>query len=334
MRFRSPDTLPVMLVETSLFLGIIGALAVVYFKEDRIERKLDSLLQNQGVQRTSVDHSELVPDQTHIVPPQEFTDPSKKDESAPQQEPILVKIDVLEQFSSAVKQLSDDRVVVRAAAVQSLKKIMALDWTYSWPTVEIFSEIIRNRTVEDTPENGALPDLPLDVQTMMTVIARRDKLQETYEMRLDLTGAPLMKARLREMDFNANVFEGTDLREADLAKVDFRWVQLRGADLRGANLSGALLNHSDLRDVKLEGARFSGANLRETDFSGRDLSGMDFRGAIFLDVNLKGTQLRGTNLRGADLRHAKNITARQIEEAITDEWTLFPSKDDAEPEKP
>jgi len=86
---------------------------------------------------------------------------------------------------------------------------------------------------------------------------------------------------------------------------------LEDRDFQGVNFLKANLSGSDLR-----GASFNDANLRYTDFSGCDLRGADFGGANLLLADLTG----------ATLTDAKGLSTEQIEDAITDETTVLPSR--------
>jgi len=55
------------------------------------------------------------------------------------------------------------------------------------------------------------------------------------------------------------------------------------------------------------------------------MAGTDATNAILRDVDFDGAILRGTILRGADLTGAKNLTVRQLSEAIIDDRTVLPS---------
>jgi uncharacterized protein YjbI with pentapeptide repeats len=76
------------------------------------------------------------------------------------------------------------------------------------------------------------------------------------------------------------------------------------------DLHGAFIRRTDL----------SGANLADASFSGADCTGVNFRGA-----NFRGTVLKGTILRGADLTEARNLTWKQLAEAVIDDTTVLPA---------
>lgn len=82
----------------------------------------------------------------------------------------------------------------------------------------------------------------------------------------------------------------------------------RNAD-RTLDIHGAFVRRTDL----------SGASLR-----GANMAGADASNAIFRNVDFEGAVLRGTVLRGADLSGAKNLTPKQLAEAIIDDHTILP----------
>jgi len=103
-----------------------------------------------------------------------------------------------------------------------------------------------------------------------------DELRAAYEFGerefqgVDLSGAYLWRACLREGDFRGAKFEDADLSDADLSGANFE-----DADLSGANFEDANLENSDLRNTDLRGANLAGAYL-----VGAKLEGANLEGAI------------------------------------------------------
>jgi hypothetical protein len=92
---------------------------------------------------------------------------------------------------------------------------------------------------------------------------------------------------------------GANLEGAALKEVD-----LRGADLRGANLQGADLQGANLRKANLEGALLFRADLRKADLQaallwGADLKGANLEGADCTTANLTKANFEGAKLKGA-----------------------------------
>lgn len=84
---------------------------------------------------------------------------------------------------------------------------------------------------------------------------------------------------------------GANLGGVDLRGAKLGWAILREADLRGATLREANLARADLRRADLRGANLDRANLLRA----------DLRGANLLGANMSKTGLGGAILRGAIL---------------------------------
>lgn len=85
------------------------------------------------------------------------------------------------------------------------------------------------------------------------------------------------------------------------------------------------LHGISLREVYLPFAKLSGAFLYECDFEGSLLCNADLRGSWLWRSNLKRVNFDGADLRGADLSGAIGVTIDQVEAAIFDEQTRWPS---------
>lgn len=129
-------------------------------------------------------------------------------------------------------------------------------------------------------------------------------MQWSSLQRADLTGANLSQTNL-----SAANLRGTNLWEADLQMANLKNASLQGANLKQANLRGA-----DLTSTSLQGANLSGADLQKAKLPAANLTG----------ANLSGANLRSVDLRGADLREVKNITMKQLAQAIVDRRTRLP----------
>ncbi len=139
-------------------------------------------------------------------------------------------------------------------------------------------------------------------------------LRDAILKRADLRGADLRHvnlegATLTRADLSGANLEGANLHlaildTANLSGLDLRQVNLEGAKLKGANLQrvdlrGTVLRDADLRFAHLDSANLEGANLRLAILDTTNLSGLDLR-----RVNLEGAKLRGANLQGVNLRGA------------------------------
>ena len=90
------------------------------------------------------------------------------------------------------------------------------------------------------------------------------------------------------------------LIDKDKPIIDLSGANLERANLREADLQGAHLVRINLREADLSGANLMRTNLQETDLSGAHLEGAHLEGA-----HLEGASLDGADLSGADLTEAK-----------------------------
>ena len=157
----------------------------------------------------------------------------------------------------------------------------------------------------------------------LTVLHRLDNrrkgtlLQFLYEAGLihkdkpsvDLQGADLMKALMREKD----------LHGAMLAKVQLNGANLRNANLSGADLSDASLGawlevlsldeYEEIDDAREDRTLLSRANLSGANLRNADLDSADFSRANLSKATLDGAKLGHTDLSEADLTEASLIGA-------------------------
>ncbi|MCR8547018.1 pentapeptide repeat-containing protein [Salipiger sp. P9] len=117
---------------------------------------------------------------------------------------------------------------------------------------------------------------------------------------IDLSGANLQGAMLRQRDFRGALFARAQMQGAK-----FRSAKLNGANFEYAALQAAQLNWADLRCVKLNFAQFQVADLMRTDLREAELSCIQAQGAKFRGAKLQGANLEQAQLQGADLRYVE-----------------------------
>lgn len=94
--------------------------------------------------------------------------------------------------------------------------------------------------------------------------------------------------------------------------------------LRGENGGQrASLSFMDLSNMDLRGANLSHADLFYNDLHNSDLSYVDLNNACLIGSDLRCANMRGVNLTGAYLYGANLCGAKNINDAIWDESTLF-----------
>jgi uncharacterized protein YjbI with pentapeptide repeats len=160
---------------------------------------------------------------------------------------------------------------------------------------------------------------------------REGTIDETTLRFVDLSGANLSGANLKEANLSGAILRGAKLIQAILSgailrRADLSWAILSGADLSWANLSEANLSEANLSGAYLRGAILSEANLSGADLSWANLSEAylseaDLSGAILSEADLSGANLSGAILRKAILRKA--ILRRAILSGAILRWAIL-----------
>ncbi|MBW4560471.1 MAG: pentapeptide repeat-containing protein [Mojavia pulchra JT2-VF2] len=255
---------------------------------------------------------------------------------------------IAERFMSAIAQLGHEKIETRAGAIYALERVSQDFPEEHWTIMEILTAFVRENTSikekeQSRHEDSALaqfdkhkaetyrtqqPDLNFhpestkirtDIQVALTVITRRNSLQDRENQKLDLRntdirGADLLEANLEGLDLRGSNLSGADLRGCNLIGADLDGAKLtasilyeanlRGANLRGANLCWANLNRANLTGANLRGANLTGASLRAANFQGANLYKANLQQAILKLANLSGAKLFLANLQGAKLGKA------------------------------
>jgi hypothetical protein len=169
----------------------------------------------------------------------------------------------MEEFGAADAK-GQRKLEVRLGGIYSLERIAKDSQRDHWTIMEAFCTYVRENAPRKPHDSGGKEqpvDLSVhsraDIQTVITVLGRRDRKDEGDDQVLRLANSSL---------------RGVDFRKADFARAEFRSAHLRWADLTGANFSMADLRSADL----------IAATLWETNLEGAYLSGADLSGARYL----------------------------------------------------
>ncbi|MDF5708962.1 MAG: pentapeptide repeat-containing protein [Nostoc sp. S4] len=233
---------------------------------------------------------------------------------------------IAERFMGAIAQLGHEKIETRTGAIYALERVAQDFPKEHWTIMEILTAFVRENTPiqqvkpEQQPEyspiiysnrrksgsrstqqlhpnfHQEIAKIRTDIQAALTVIARRNLLEDPKDQKLDL--------------------RNTDIRRADLVGANLQQVDLRGADLSGADLRGA-----DLSEADLEGARLIRSILYETKLLKTSLHGADLCWANLNRANMCGANLRSANLCGASLR-AANLQGTNLYKANLQQATL------------
>jgi uncharacterized protein YjbI with pentapeptide repeats len=247
-----------------------------------------------------------------------------------------------ERFAAAIRDLSDDRLDVRLAAIYGLEGMLRGPAPDSRLVAELLTGYVRSEAPARPGEPGTEP-LQLQVrapavQAVMSVLGRipmpeRDvlplqlngtdlrrasllgaRLRHAVLTDALLDGAVLTAAHLQDSFLNRAVLDGAVLGNAHLERAVLLEASLRGTVLVGAYLDDAALGGANLDGAHLLGARLPGANLDRASMEeavmisahleGATVTAARLGGAVLTAAHLGGADLAGSDLRLADLRRA------------------------------
>ncbi|WP_432520580.1 pentapeptide repeat-containing protein [Kineococcus sp. SYSU DK006] len=201
---------------------------------------------------------------------------------------------------------------------------------------------VRSRVAQGSSRQGTLTATPriqppVDVQTALTILGRRDiDFEEDAELKVavDLARTDLRGAYLREARLPKAFLEGAHLEDADLEGADLRDAELDGAHLEGAYMPGVVLQGALLQRAHLQGADLMGAQARGASFAQAHLEGADLGVAYLQGANLEGARLQGANftatrlqgarLKAADMTGALTLTQGQLDTVRVSRDTRIP----------
>lgn len=139
--------------------------------------------------------------------------------------------------------------------------------------------------------------------------ASRLRLVESRLGTVDLTGASLEHALLRDVLVTDGSWANVRARGVTLRRVRLERVRLTGAELRESAIDDVTfvdcrLDLTSFRHAKLSSVRFQGCRLEEADFQGATLSSCVFDDCVltrssWADATLVRSEMRGVDLAGA-----------------------------------
>jgi Pentapeptide repeats (8 copies) len=256
---------------------------------------------------------------------------------------------VTERFTKAIDQLGavnergEKQLEIRLGGIYALERIARDSPKDYWPIMEVLTAYVRenapwpaklSKDMSPQQDHPSLkgdpaaaqvqppPKLATDIQTILTVLGRRDRTYEKKGQHLNLANTDLRGANLWEADLQETFLAGVRLQGADLGRARLQGAfleeahlqdaDLRGADLQGASLRRAHLQDADLMQVWLPGADLWGANLQGARLFEANLQGARLRQAQLQGADLERAQMQRASLLGAQLEGARNLTVEQL----------------------
>jgi uncharacterized protein YjbI with pentapeptide repeats len=141
--------------------------------------------------------------------------------------------------------------------------------------------------------------------------ASRLQLLESRLVDVDLTGAKLEHALLRDVRVTegswANVrATGVTLRRVELERVRLTGAELSGGVLDDVTFAACRLDLASFRGTKLSSVRFQGCRMEEADFQDAALASCVFDDCVLTRSGWLGATLERTEMRSVDLAGAGN----------------------------
>jgi len=244
---------------------------------------------------------------------------------------------IAERFMGAIAQLGHEKIETRTGAIYALERVAQDFPKEHWTIMEILTAFVRENTpiqqvkteqtkLEYSPAiysskrkggshstqqlqpkfHDETTKIRTDIQAALTVISRRNLLEDPKDQKLDLRNTDIRRADL----VGANL-QQADLRGADLSGADLRGADLSEADLNGARLVRAILYETKLLKTSLCAADLCWANLNRANLCGANLRSANLAGASLRAANLQGTNLYKANLQQATLKIA-NLSGAKL----------------------
>jgi uncharacterized protein YjbI with pentapeptide repeats len=246
---------------------------------------------------------------------------------------------ITDRYAKAIEQLGNKSLDVRIGGIYALERLAHDSKIDRSMIIEVLTTFIREHTRDpiNASTESAWADVraskkpvEADVQAAVSVLGRRSK----SDSEVDLCSTGLSNASLADGNFSKAYFHYSTLNHTTFTR----------AKLDGAELSFCRAQMAAFNDCSAIGASFVCAeyvnsfflasDFTNATFEGCDLSGSDF-GRRYSDeypnppskltnAEFKNAILKGTNLGGVDLRTVRGLTKAQLDQAITDQNTLFP----------
>ena len=247
-----------------------------------------------------------------------------------------------ERYQRGAEMVGNSVLAVRLGGIYALQRLAEeYPEEYHLQIMQLLCAFVRNPTASGSmtdKSRGAhstgYPPLPEDVQAAITAISERSHIGQTIERNstftLDLNGAYLVGANLRQAALMRADLHGAHLINADLTYADLSGAKLTKAELKCADLTEATCSRAEIVSARLNGCvaqwtKFDAANLTGSNLSDADLIGADFSEARLFEVSLTNANVSGSDFRpqsekdGAGSPTSTNFyagpTSKQLREA-------------------
>jgi len=156
-----------------------------------------------------------------------------------------------------------------------------------------------------------LEQVLLERSDLADVDASRLRLVESRLVIVDLTGARLEHATLRDLVVTEGSWANVRARGVTLRRIELDRVRLTGADLTAGVLEDVTFvdcrfDLASFRTAKLSSVRFQGCRMEEADFHGATLTSCLFDDCVLTRAAWSAATFTRSEMRGVDLAGAAN----------------------------
>lgn len=225
-----------------------------------------------------------------------------------------------DRFKDALENLGEtDNLLKRIGGIHALESIARDSPKDHWRIMEIFADFIRINTIDSSYTNSKSQILNekrkprADIQQVLEAIGRRNRAYLMGEnRRLDLSGANLEGADLREANLEGVIFKGANLRRAILQKAHLKRADFSGANLENVNLNLADLTNTNFHQASLKNAQLRNAILKNTSFAMAQMQEASFENTYLYKVYLANAVLDEGSFENAYLKKCHFFDASLI----------------------
>jgi len=211
-------------------------------------------------------------------------------------------------MAAAFVGLGGPEIHTRVGAIYTLERHARDRPSDQGPIVQTLAAFVRERCPAPVPKlvagsyQNPSPEAiyvtpATDIQAAVTVLGRRERVNDPPNTRLSLAAVNLSGYDLTDGDFTGVSFKGaylcaTNFAGAKLVRSDFQLAMLENADFYNAkaseaSFSAAYCGQTRFAHCDLTAARFVESDLREADFTGAILTRADLAGAAIDGANIE-----------------------------------------------
>lgn len=213
---------------------------------------------------------------------------------------------IRENFSQAIEQLSNEKIVIRLGGIYTLEKI-AIDnhENYNSNVINILISFVREQSIhnnqtslstvqkflynQDTDLNAQ--KIPEDIQASLNILSRLNYSFSLNLSRINISNFNLKNCNFADAIFDRATLENINFKYALLQNTSFDKASLKKSDFYYADLENAKMCNANLEHTECRYTNFSKAILYDVVFNNSDLYRSCLTEAKFARANLKNSNI-------------------------------------------